>query len=65
MSVFSSALSSGQLGPLVNEFGLNPSVSNAAATGNVEAFAEAMEKELKENKEKEEEGGAGGGDENK
>uniref|UniRef100_A0A1X7V801 Uncharacterized protein n=1 Tax=Amphimedon queenslandica TaxID=400682 RepID=A0A1X7V801_AMPQE len=68
MSVFSSALSSGQLGPLVNEFGLNTGVSNAAATGNVEAFAEAMEKELKENKEeKDEEGGAGGGgeDENK
>lgn len=65
MSVFSSALSSGQLGPLVNEFGLDTGVSNAAATGNVEAFAEAMEKELKENKEEKDEEGGGGGDENK
>lgn len=62
MSVFSSALSSGQLGPLVTEFGLSSSVSTAAATGNMQTFAEAMENELKEeNKEDDKEGGEGGG----
>ncbi|XP_033988882.1 proteasomal ubiquitin receptor ADRM1-like [Trematomus bernacchii] len=40
MSMFSSALASGQLGPLMNQFGL-------PAEGDVEAFAKAMETETK------------------
>ena len=54
MGVFSSALSSGQLGPLVTEFGLSEDVATAAATGNVERFVQALEDDLKE-KENEEE----------
>lgn len=48
MGVFSSALSSGQLGPLVTEFGLSEDVATAAATGNVERFVQALEDDLKE-----------------
>lgn len=51
--MFSSALSSGQLGPLVTEFGLSADVASAAATGSVERFAEALENELKGEKESE------------
>ena len=50
MGTFSSALSSGQLGPLMNEFGLQVDVANAAATGSTTRFAEALEKELKDEK---------------
>ena len=56
MGVFSSALSSGQLGPLVTEFGLSTDVASAAATGSVQRFAEALEEEMKsEDKEQEQE----------
>ena len=50
MGTFSSALGSGQLGPLVSEFGLGVEVANAAATGNTMTFAEAMENEMKDTK---------------
>lgn len=43
MSMFSSALASGQLGPLMNQFGLPPEAVEAANKGDVEAFAKAME----------------------
>ena len=43
MSSFSHALQSGQLGPLLNQFNLPLSVQQAAAAGNLEAFAKAME----------------------
>ncbi|XP_051516208.1 proteasomal ubiquitin receptor ADRM1-like isoform X2 [Myxocyprinus asiaticus] len=43
MSMFSSALASGQLGPLMNQFGLPSEAVDAANKGDVEAFAKAME----------------------
>ncbi|XP_026873271.1 proteasomal ubiquitin receptor ADRM1-like [Electrophorus electricus] len=45
MSLFSSALASGQLGPLMNQFGLPTEAVDAANRGDVEAFAKAMEGE--------------------
>ncbi|XP_061839796.1 proteasomal ubiquitin receptor ADRM1-like [Nerophis lumbriciformis] len=47
MSMFSSALASGQLGPLMNQFGLPAEAVDAANNGDVEAFAKAMETETK------------------
>ncbi|XP_017264861.1 proteasomal ubiquitin receptor ADRM1 [Kryptolebias marmoratus] len=47
MSMFSSALASGQLGPLMNQFGLPAEAVEAANKGDVEAFAKAMETETK------------------
>lgn len=49
MSMFSSALESGQLGPLMNQFGLPTEAVEAANKGDVEAFAKAMEGEGKSN----------------
>ncbi|XP_028307701.1 proteasomal ubiquitin receptor ADRM1-like isoform X2 [Gouania willdenowi] len=43
MSLFSSALASGQLGPLMSQFGLPAEAVDAANKGDVEAFARAME----------------------
>jgi 26S proteasome regulatory subunit N13 len=43
MSSFSAALQSGQLGPLLAQFNLPEQVCTAAAQGNLEAFAKAME----------------------
>lgn len=43
MSSFGAALQSGQLGPLMKQFDLPESVTLAAAQGNLEAFAKAME----------------------
>lgn len=43
MSLFSSALASGQLGPLMSQFGLPPEAVDAANKGDVEAFARAMQ----------------------
>uniref|UniRef100_UPI003AAC56A6 proteasomal ubiquitin receptor ADRM1-like isoform X1 n=1 Tax=Centroberyx gerrardi TaxID=166262 RepID=UPI003AAC56A6 len=43
MSMFSSALASGQLGPLMSQFGLPAEAVDAANKGDVEAFAKAME----------------------
>ncbi len=40
----------------MNEFGLNTDVANAAATGSTTQFAEALEKELKEDKSVDEKG---------
>eukprot|EP00088_Acartia_fossae_P018640 TRINITY_DN20763_c0_g1_i1.p1 TRINITY_DN20763_c0_g1~~TRINITY_DN20763_c0_g1_i1.p1 ORF type:complete len:361 (-),score=137.53 TRINITY_DN20763_c0_g1_i1:99-1181(-) len=58
VSMFSMALSSGQLGPLIREFGLGEDAANAAAQGNMEAFVKALQKkeggEKKEDKDKEE-----------
>uniref|UniRef100_A0A1A8P541 Adhesion regulating molecule 1 n=1 Tax=Nothobranchius pienaari TaxID=704102 RepID=A0A1A8P541_9TELE len=47
MSMFSSALASGQLGPLMNQFGLPAEAVEAANKGDVEAFAKAMETDTK------------------
>ncbi|XP_052225982.1 proteasomal ubiquitin receptor ADRM1-like isoform X1 [Dreissena polymorpha] len=43
LSSFSSALQSGQLGPLMSQFGLGEDVANAAAQGDIEAFVKAMQ----------------------
>ncbi|XP_013409292.1 proteasomal ubiquitin receptor ADRM1 isoform X2 [Lingula anatina] len=43
LSTFSAALASGQLGPLMGQFGLGEEVANAAAQGDVEAFVRAMQ----------------------
>ncbi|KAL1020959.1 hypothetical protein UPYG_G00006910 [Umbra pygmaea] len=53
MSLFSSALASGQLGPLMNQFGLPSEAVDAANKGDVEAFAKAMETESKSDHEDE------------
>lgn len=50
MSSFCMALQSGQLGPLFKQFDLPDEVSNAAAQGNLEAFAKAMEAHAKQKK---------------
>ncbi|CAF4794376.1 unnamed protein product [Pieris macdunnoughi] len=40
---FSSALSSGQMGPVISQFGLPSEVTSAANTGDVQAFFKALE----------------------
>eukprot|EP00092_Neocalanus_flemingeri_P001767 GFUD01001885.1.p1 GENE.GFUD01001885.1~~GFUD01001885.1.p1 ORF type:complete len:393 (-),score=182.01 GFUD01001885.1:175-1353(-) len=45
VSMFSIALSSGQLGPLVREFGLGEDAATAAAKGDMGAFVKALQKE--------------------
>lgn len=52
MSSFSSALQSGQLGPLMKQFDLPEQVTVAAAQGNLEEFAKAMETYSQNKKEK-------------
>merc|ERR1712241_320817 len=54
VSMFSMALSSGQLGPLVREFGLGEEAAAAAAKGDMGAFVEALQKEKKDDKDKQE-----------
>jgi len=53
MGSFQAALQSGQLGPLMNQFGMPSDVSTAAAQGNVEAFMQAMQQDDEEDKDKE------------
>merc|ERR1712133_164477 len=43
VSMFSMALSSGQLGPLIREFGLGDEAAAAVAQGNMEAFVKALQ----------------------
>lgn len=52
MSMFSSALASGQLGPLMNQFGLPAEAVEAANKGDVEAFAKAMQSSKGDSKDK-------------
>ncbi|XP_034027673.1 proteasomal ubiquitin receptor ADRM1-like isoform X2 [Thalassophryne amazonica] len=54
MSMFSSALASGQLGPLMSQFGLPEEAVDAANRGDVEAFARAMQGSKGDDKEKKE-----------
>lgn len=42
-SLFSSALTSGQMGPIISQFGLGPDVASAASSGDVQAFFKALE----------------------
>lgn len=43
LGVFSAALQSGQLGPLMQQFGMSPEVVNAANSGDMEAFVRALQ----------------------
>merc|ERR1719481_1855938 len=59
VSMFSMALSSGQLGPLIKEFGLGDDAAAAAAQGDMEAFVKALQNKeggdkKKDDKDKEE-----------
>merc|ERR1712240_840950 len=45
VSMFSMALSSGQLGPLIKEFGLGEEAAAAASKGDMGAFVKALQKE--------------------
>uniref|UniRef100_A0A3Q3WAQ2 Uncharacterized protein n=1 Tax=Mola mola TaxID=94237 RepID=A0A3Q3WAQ2_MOLML len=54
MSMFSSALASGQLGPLLSQFGLPAEAVDAANRGDVEAFARAMQSSKGDKKEEDE-----------
>ncbi|XP_063408115.1 proteasomal ubiquitin receptor ADRM1-like isoform X9 [Mytilus trossulus] len=47
LSSFSAALLSGQLGPLMSQFGLGEDVANAAAQGDLGAFVKAMQEQQK------------------
>ncbi|XP_060929988.1 proteasomal ubiquitin receptor ADRM1-like [Limanda limanda] len=53
MSMFSSALASGQLGPLMTQFGLPADAVDAANRGDVEAFASSMQSSKGDSKDKE------------
>lgn len=44
MSQFSSALETGQLGPVVSQLAVNPEAVAAAAQGNMQNFIKALEK---------------------
>ncbi|KAH1014773.1 hypothetical protein HUJ05_012600 [Dendroctonus ponderosae] len=44
VSQFSSALESGQLGPVVSQLAVNPEAVAAAASGNMQEFVKALEK---------------------
>ncbi|KAI1289159.1 Proteasomal ubiquitin receptor ADRM1 [Halotydeus destructor] len=50
LSIFSGALQSGQLGPLIQQFGLSSACVNAANEGNLETFVKALEASEKEKK---------------
>lgn len=45
MSLFSNAIASGQLGPIISQFGLGSDAVTAAQNGDMKAFIKALEKE--------------------
>lgn len=47
LSMFWSALQSGQAGPVIHQFGLGTDAVTAASSGNIEDFVSAMESEAK------------------
>merc|ERR1719216_179151 len=53
LQMFSSGLQSGQLGPLIREFGLGDAAVAAASAGNMEAFIKAVQDSKAGNKEEE------------
>ncbi|XP_050407502.1 proteasomal ubiquitin receptor ADRM1-B [Patella vulgata] len=57
LSSFSSALQSGDLGPLMTQFGLGEDVANAAAQGDMEAFVKAMQEGMKKEDDKKDDKG--------
>lgn len=52
LSMFSTALQSGQLGPVVSQFELNPEAVAAANTGDLEQFVKALEKSAEQSADK-------------
>ncbi|XP_076651846.1 regulatory particle non-ATPase 13 isoform X1 [Halictus rubicundus] len=56
LSMFWSALQSGQAGPVIQQFGLGPDAVNAAASGNIEEFVSALETEAKTGQEQTQQG---------
>lgn len=56
LSVFSAALQSGQLGPLIQQFGLGTEAVEAAQKGDMEAFISALQKQDKGKKDEGEDG---------
>lgn len=56
LSMFWSALQSGQAGPVIRQFGLGSDAVNAAANGNVEEFFTALESEAKTGQEQTQQG---------
>lgn len=56
LSMFWSALQSGQAGPVIRQFGLGPDAVNAAASGNIEEFVTALESEAKSGQEQTQQG---------
>ncbi|XP_025089736.1 proteasomal ubiquitin receptor ADRM1-like isoform X2 [Pomacea canaliculata] len=55
LTSFSAALQSGQIGPLINQFGLGEDVATAAAQGDLEAFVKAMQEAMKKKDEEKDE----------
>lgn len=45
MTLFSNAIASGQLGPIISQFGLGSEAVLAAQSGDMKAFIKALEKE--------------------
>ncbi|XP_068980540.1 proteasomal ubiquitin receptor ADRM1-A isoform X1 [Bombus flavifrons] len=56
LSMFWSALQSGQAGPVIRQFGLGADAVNAAASGNIEEFVTALESEAKSGQEQTQQG---------
>ena len=56
LGIFSSALQSGQLGPLMRQFGLSNTCVLAADNGDMEAFVKALEESEKEKKDEKNDG---------
>ncbi|XP_015433789.1 PREDICTED: proteasomal ubiquitin receptor ADRM1 isoform X3 [Dufourea novaeangliae] len=56
LSMFWSALQSGQAGPVIRQFGLGPDAVNAATSGNIEEFITALETEAKTGQEQTQQG---------
>ncbi|CAL7950234.1 unnamed protein product [Xylocopa violacea] len=56
LSMFWSALQSGQAGPVVRQFGLGADAINAAVSGNIEEFVTALESEAKNGQEQTQQG---------
>lgn len=52
VALFSEALASGQMGPIMTQFGMSDDVAAAAATGNMDEFVKALEIEKTKKKDK-------------
>ncbi|OQR71247.1 proteasomal ubiquitin receptor ADRM1-like [Tropilaelaps mercedesae] len=50
VALFAEALASGQMGPIMTQFGMSDDIAAAAATGNMDEFVKALEKDSKKDK---------------